>query len=258
MNMDWEALLEEPVPPDLPAEILRKTVGDWAAELVDEIVTLEAAADALTRFVMGPILQWEGDSVHSRLSLSNAADHGRWMEAVTKRWPDERLRGFLESVPSNCRKMVDVAGDNVVFYLDDLHEVSHQWEGPVEGPLLCASFELSSYSTDVMTRHDRFPGELLGAHAEGFTPHASRMPLEGVWGVRWRNGIPMSVLCVTETRTRKSIKRGQRYLEKLGELGPLQTFCSLVASAGLRPYLDSAELYPTGRIDLTLGILGPA
>lgn len=258
MNMDWEALLDERIPRSLPSEILRTTVGEWAVELVDELVTLEAAADALTRFVMGPILQWEEESVRSRLSLSNAADNTRWMNAVTKRWPKDGVQEFLESVPAQCRKMVDVAGEDVVFYLDDLHEVSHPWEGRTQSSLLCASFDPSSHATDLMTRHDRFPGELLGQHAERFVPYASRMPLEGVWGVRWRDGQPLSVLCVTEIRTRKSIKRGERYLEKLGDLGPLSSFREVVLEAGLRPYLDSAELYPTGRIDLTLGILGPA
>jgi hypothetical protein len=257
MKFDWDAYQDHGGSPQTVHHILNATLGEWGVRTLENIVSLEDAAPALTRFVLGPILQWEGERVSTRLSISNVASNESWMNAVNEHWTDPSVRKFLERAPASCRKMVDVGRDGVTFYLDDLYQVEHEWSGPVSGPLLCAALTWPENDVTVMTRHDRFPGELLGEHADHFVPHASRMPREGIWGVRWKGAIPISVLCVTEVKTRKSILRAQRYLEHRGELGPLTSFREAVMKAGLRPYLDSAELFPSGRIDLTLGILGP-
>jgi len=258
MKFDWDAYLDNGASPETVHHILNATLGDWGVRTLESLVSLEDAASSLTQFVLGPILQWEDEKVSTRLAMSNVASNEDWMNAVSHQWPHPPVREFLESAPPSCRKMVDVGRDEVTFYLDDLYQVEHEWSGPVPGPLLCAALTWPENELTVMTRHDRFPRELLGDHADLFVPHAGRMPREGIWGVRWKGAVPVSVLCVTEVKTRKSIARAQRYLENRGELGPLVAFREAVENAGLRPYLDSAELFPSGRIDLTLGILGPA
>jgi len=153
--------------------------------------------------------------------------------------------------------MIDVGRNGAALYLDDLHDVDHEFESPTGGPLLCAAKELTTGEVSLMSRHRSFPFETLGDDAAQFVCHADRMPREGVWGIRWVESKAVSVLCVTEVKTRTAVADGMAYLEAREHIPGVREFRTVCLALGVRPYLDSAELYPSGRIDMTLGILGP-
>ena len=245
--------------PDSPwiLELASRVVGEWSGETLREFVPIDSAGVQMSRFLFGPIVSVTAAGLAMRMSLSNVAGDSFWQSALECRFARSPVVPFSRSAPTGVRKMLDLGQGSAVVYLDDLHLVEHTFESPVGNELLCVSMNSETGSVDVMSRHDRFPGDVFGEQASRFMAYQDRMPREGVWGVRWRDGVPVSVLCVTETETRTQTNAGIAFLEARKQFPPIALYCEMIRQWGMRPYLDSAELYPDGRVDWTLGSLGP-
>lgn len=246
------------VPPSLVQESLLAAFEGTPNPVLLGLLDLEHAGAHLTQFSYGPVFSYDGTVCTPRLTVSDVGDSEGWLRRVKAQWSSAQVDAFLSRGPNGCRRMVDTDGETTLLYLDDLQDVTHRMESPLAGvPLLCASYAIGDGEETVMTRHEHFPESLLLSHAPHLISLRNACDMEGVWGIRWQGGEAISLLCVTEVRTRSGVDRAIQAMAALPASDGQKGFCKVMRSRELRPYPDSVEFFPSGRLDVTLGVLAP-
>jgi len=171
-----------------------------------------AVADALLEdFKVGPIFPFSGAARPVRVAISDQGESSRWTEALRQGWPGPRTDDFVSLATQGMRRMVDTDGSSKAeIYLDDLqdHEVLDAAEAlrepGDEGRAMCLTTTLPSGTRSLITRHEQPPFlHLLGPLAESVADLVDQ-GADGIWGLRWRMGLVVSVVWVTESRWRNT------------------------------------------------------
>jgi len=242
------ALLEAAFGGDVPRRI---------AALIDPVV----AGPLLADFKVGPVLPCGDTDRPVRVAVSDQGETTRWAEVVRKNWSHAMTEEWL-NMAQGRRLMVDTDGSRAAeIYLDDLQdhpELPHAQAMRPPGDsseVMCISVKVPSGATSCITRHVDPPFAcLLGGLSEAVADLVDQ-GAEGIWGIRWRRGLPVSVVWVTEARWRGNTTQVNDIAAGLA-LPPSWEACrAAMASCGCVAYPDAIEIYPDGTADLTVGVL---
>jgi hypothetical protein len=230
-------MLGAPLPPAL-ASLLRPTLG--SAEL-----------EAFEASLVVPI-----DGRPPRLAVADRGDPAAWERAVRAHWPHAKLDRFL-SVARGTRRMVDTCGDaRAAIFLDDLQEqklVERGW------PLMCLVLDVPGGDVVRITRHPEPPRELVTRAGETAARALETLidrGARGVWGVRWRKGVPTGFVWISESRWKRDFVATRALVERYDLPDAWRRACDLASELGLAPYPDAID-FEHGQLDLTVGLVRP-
>ncbi len=228
---------------------------------IGALIDPEVAGPLLADFKVGPVLPCGDPDRPVRIAISDQGETERWSEVVRKTWSHAMTEEWL-TMAAGRRMMVDTDGSgSAEIYLDDLqdhpllpHAQAMQPPGD-DSAVMCISVKVPSGTTSCITRHTSPPFQyLLGGLSEAVADLVDQ-GAEGLWGIRWRRGHPVSVVWVTEARWRNNAAAVTSIAAGLA-LPPTWDACvQAMADLGCVAYPDAVEIYPNGTADLTVGVL---
>lgn len=223
---------------------------------VDRLVDREVVARRLEDFKLNPVLPVDDAARPARIALSDGDEAAGWEAAVVEGLGDPRVGAFLGLAPRGTRRMIDTDGACSELYLDDLQDVAHGLVSPTVDPLMCWTLSLPRGERAVFTRHVSPPWARVCDALAGRIDALMEQGATGIWGVRWRDGAPKSVLWVSEARWRGDHEAKTEVFEAaLGRPARWRAMRELAARHGLVAYPDAVELGVRGEVDLTVGFL---
>jgi hypothetical protein len=198
----------------------------------------------IDRYKLGVVFPFEDGARPVRLTLSAQDERARWLDAIEVRWPG--AAALLAAVPESVRLVLDSDGsERAELYLDDLQGAID----PQGYAVMCKTFVLNESTTQI-TRHEAplAAPPLVGARL-------SEAGADGrMWGVRWIDERPRSLLWISEARRHKTLAASRSVAERIGEHARYRDALAAVSACGREAYVDGIELWDDGRADVTLGI----
>jgi hypothetical protein len=229
---------------------------------IQSLIQPQLADTLIEDFKVGPIFGFCGAQRPVRVAVSDQDEPERWASTVRKQWPGQPMEQILALSGPGVRRMIDTDGSSrAEVYLDDLQDhaalaaAEALREPGDEGALMCLTTTLPSGTRSLVTRHAQPPFmHLLGPLAESVADLVDQ-GAAGLWGLRWRMGLVVSVIWVSEARWTGTAELANQIATDLGPPPQWLVCQQLLSGHGLTGYPDAIELHIDETADVTMGVL---
>ena len=243
-------------------EMIEAALPGGVPARIQAMIAPTVADGLLEDFKVGPILPFGTQERSVRVAISDEGESAQWSDAVCRHWPGARTDDFLALASPGVRRMIDTDGSTKAeIYLDDLQDHGELMAAELlrqpgdDGQVMCLTTTLPSGTRSLITRHEAPPFlHLLGTLAESVADLVDQ-GAEGLWGLRWRMGVVVSVVWVTEARWRGTSDLSTQIALSLGAPEGWHRCMAALNAHGRVGYPDAIELLADGSADVTLGVL---